>query len=302
MSWAKKLGAILGRHSLPDPLQGFTGSDGQDRIRNTLLQNQAIRGDEEIVKRLMASGQIVTFRKGERIIEQNAQGDDVYFLLTGEAYILLGKRKITMRSAPDQVGEMSAIEPGRKRSATVSVKSQTALALQVGGDFFRRLCGEFPDFLHGLHVAMASRQRERLDATQVAEENALPGWLLVSVVGASLSGVIVWIGLSETDWTNAARYVASGGVALAMFLFILIHNPAFFWRRAFYVALLSLIGKSVLESFVSFEATHGFESLQLSFVSGQMEADWRLMFIGSLPLMIAIIVCAIMEYLQTPRR
>jgi len=65
----------------------FTGKSGEERIRETLLLNPAIDGDRSIVNRLIAEGEVVHFRKRDRIIQEGAQDDAVYFLLAGEVVL-----------------------------------------------------------------------------------------------------------------------------------------------------------------------------------------------------------------------
>ena len=125
MPWTKRLAYRLGLKPRPDPMAGFSRPDADERIRSTLARNPAIGGDLDIVNELISEGEVVGFLQGDKIMEQDTNGDEVVFLLSGEAEIIVNGRKCTFRDAPNQVGEMAAIEPGKARSATVQVRSTT---------------------------------------------------------------------------------------------------------------------------------------------------------------------------------
>lgn len=301
MSWTQKLAYAFGVKSKPDPLAHFKGRGTDDRIQETLLQNPAIGGDLEIATEIMSSGDLVGFRQGEQIVEQGANNDDVYFLLAGEADILVRGRKRTFRGAPNQIGEMAAIEPGKARAATVQVRSETACALRIPGEEFRKVWNERVEFKSRLQVEMASRHREQLAAGQIVKENMSLLWFGLSIAAATIVGAIAWLVLTPDEWTLAARSLSTGLAAIATFVFVLLQNPAFIWRRSFSVLLWCLVGKSFFDTSISIEASQGFGSLQFELLPGGVPADVATSIGTSLPIVFVMIMCLWKDHLESAR-
>lgn len=299
MSWSKRLAYALGLKSRPNPVVDFSRVDADERIRNTLAQNPAIGGSSEIVDELMSVGEVVGFLQGEEVVEQHRHDDDVYFLLAGEVDIVIDRRKRTFRGAPNQIGEMAAIEPGKPRSATVRVRSETICAWRVSGEAFRNVWNGHTDFKGRLQVEMASRHREQLAAVRVAHENISLIWFVLSVGAATVVGGITWLSLGSVEWTLAARSVATGAAAIAAFIFVFLWNPTFFWRRSISLLLWCIVGKTIFDTTISLEAEHGFRSLQLSVLSGGTSVGLATSLGTSGPLLIALGLFMLMEHLES---
>lgn len=297
MSISRNIGRILGFRFTTDPPRNIVGNGNgeRNRIRTTLLQNPAVGGEAAIADRLLSSGEVVRFRKGEKIIEQGAFGDEVYFLLFGDTDIIADGRKLTMRSVPNQVGEMSAIEPGQPRSATVQVRSRSAEAWRIDGADFRGIRDAFPQFTERLQIEMSSRHRERIVAGQIARENNSLSWFWLSLAAAFLVGLMTFFGLHFAQWTIPARSVSATFAAVVIFVLMLMHNPAFFWRRGFKVAMLGMIGVIVFERFVAFEIVHGFGNLQMEVLPDGPDADWKTTASRVLPFLTVMTICAIKD-------
>ena len=303
MSWPTKLAYTLGLKSTPDPLVGFTGPTAKKRIRDILARNPAIGGDLKIVDALLINGKMKGYLLDEKIIRQNDQDDDVFFLLAGEANIIVDGQKRTIRSAPNQVGEMAAIEPGKPRAATVQVRSRTACAWRVSGSDFMSIWRSNPAFKERLHIEMASRHREQIDARKIAEENNSNSfiWFLISVSAALVAALIGWFGLETTGWTAAARSISATGIALAVFVFMLLQNPTFFWRRSIAFLLWLFAGKFIYDTGFSIEAQQGFGSLQVSFQPTGTPVDWVSTLATTSLILVAMGMCMLMEHLQSKR-
>jgi len=302
MSWATKLKVCLGLQSPVDPLLDFKGREGKQRIRDTLLQNPAVGGEKAIAESIEAGGRLVGFTKGEEVITEGAQDDDVYFLLSGETDIIVGKVPRTKRFAPNQVGEMAASTPGQARSATVMVRSECAAALRISGACFRGVRSKHPSFGERLQIEMQSRHKEWIAASQVAKENGSIVWFLISVGAFAFSGLVTWFVLLHTiELSPASRFVSALGVALVVFVVTLLLNPIFIWRRCFVVTLGCLVCKLLYDKMFAIEAKNGFASLQLTFVPSGADTNWMVALANSFPIVVAMVTCALMDYLQSRR-
>lgn len=298
MSWATRLAWKSGIKRKPDPLAEFYGERGLEQIRLRISRNPSIGEDAKIVEKLMSVGRLEGFFEGENIIEQGAQDNDVFFILGGEADIIVGKQKRTYRSAPNQVGEMAAIEQGMPRSATVRVRTKTIATWRVPGEEFFKIWKAHDEFGRRLHLEMALRQREQLAAGRIARENNSASWYLISIIIAALAGLASWLWVIPTEWTTASQALAISAIIGISFVFTLLRNPAFFWMRCFGALTTSLLLKSVLELFFDLNFTHSFGDLQVTILSDGSTSDWQFSLATSAPIILAMGMCALMHRSQ----
>ena len=298
MYWPSKLRRALGfgpKATLP---YMFSGECGLSRAYETLLGNPAVHGDQAIVDCLIRNGETVFFRQGENIIRQDGQDNSVYFLLSGVVDIVFKSQKGSIREAPNQVGEMAAIEPGKGRSASVVARSDEVAALKVSGTEFKKLLNANPRFQEILQVEMSARHRERIVAGDIARRNNSVTWFAISTGAGLIAGLAGWYVLTPSDWTTTARSILSCGLGLIIFLLTLLHNPAFFWRRSFGVVLLAMIGTFALDWFVSMEAKQGLGSLQVAMNLGNEKAEWEMQLVKAVLYFLVLGLCALMDSLR----
>ena len=271
MYWPSKLRRALGlgpKAKLPDI---FSGDGGCSRTNETLLANPAVHGDQGLVNSLVRDGQTVFFRRGDTLIRQGGQDNSVYFLLSGEVDIVFKLQRGSIREAPNQVGEMAAIDPGTRRSASVVARSDEVATLKVSGTDFKILLNANPRFQELLQIEMSARHRERIVAGNIARNNNSAIWFAISAGAGLIAGLASWYILPSSDWTTTAQTMVSCASGLMIFLFTLLHNPAFFWKRTFGIVLLAMIGTLAFDSFVSMEAKQGLGSLQVAISFGDRD-------------------------------
>ena len=239
------------------------------------------------------------FRKGDKIIQQGAQDIDVYFLLSGEVDIVFKSQIGSIREAPNQIGEMAALEPGKKRTASVIARSNEVAALRVPGTVFREIWSTNPRFQQFLQFEMSTRHRERIATGKIAKESYSIKWFVLSMGAGLIAGLATCYLLVPSDWTPSARSVLSFAAGLIIFVFILLHNPIYFWRRSFWLVLLAMLGTLVLDWFVSIEVTGDLRSLQFGVNVGDAQTDWTMYLIKAVPFLIVLGLCAYMDNLNT---
>ncbi|EDZ41082.1 cyclic nucleotide-binding domain protein [Rhodobacteraceae bacterium HTCC2083] len=273
----------------------YSGPSGIALAKQTMAKNTSINGDHTIVDSLFAEGEIVVFCRGDKIIRQNGLDNDVYFLLAGAVEIVIGKRKHTIREAPNQVGELAAIHLGDARSASVIVSSSEMAALKVPGVSFHKEWLQNGRLQELMQYELSARNRERAAVIAIVEHNNSSQWFTISSGVGMLSGVLCWLLVSTLSWTNDAQVLAASMVGLCTFIFTLLHNPAFFWRRCFGLVLLLMISSLALDRFLSVEAVQGFGSLKFTMTSSSDAAG----FWDSARLVIAVLpvlfLCAFMD-------
>lgn len=300
MYWSAMIRKIIGWEGKARLPEQFSGDGASDLVRKTLCENRAIRGNAAIVDRLMELGEIVFFRKGDHLIHEGDQDNDVYFLLSGEVDIVFKRQLGSKRVAPNQVGEMSAIQLGSKRSASVYALTSEVAALKVTGRGFNCIWTDNPEFQQNLQIEMTARHRERIAAGEVAKRNNSSAWFWISVGVGLVSCLLAWLFFVPATWTLDARSAATGMAGLAAFILMLLHNPAFFWRRCFGLVLFAMAGVFALDQFFSVQAEQGFPSLQVAIRSGESESDWRQTLINQGAFVLTLIICAWMDRRSNP--
>ena len=100
--------------------------DNQPNLLDALKRQEFVGGDDAIADVMAKQGQLVEFQKGEKLITEGSEDNDIYLLLAGSVSIVIKGNEYTTRKAGQFVGEMAAIEPSQRRSAD-------ALGHETGG-------------------------------------------------------------------------------------------------------------------------------------------------------------------------
>lgn len=87
-----------------------------------------IAGNRKLAEALADCVEVKPVRIGDVLIEQGGNDNDVYFILVGAVNIIVNGRILGRRGPNDHVGEMAAIEPTQKRSASVVVAEEGVIA------------------------------------------------------------------------------------------------------------------------------------------------------------------------------
>jgi small-conductance mechanosensitive channel len=111
---------------------------------------------------LFPRGQVTSFGRGEKVIEQGANGDSMFILVKGEANVVLNRNGLdthiaSLRSG-DCFGEMSLLT-GEKRSASVIADSDCEV-VEIGKPVLANSLKENPELLTKLSTLLAQRQLE----------------------------------------------------------------------------------------------------------------------------------------------
>jgi len=106
----------------------FEGEAGR-RLRIEALTNQKmVAGNKALAEELADRVQLLTFMTNDVLIEQGGSDNHVYMILSGSVNIEVNGRVVALRGPNDSIGEMAAVEPIQKRSATVIAKEETVVA------------------------------------------------------------------------------------------------------------------------------------------------------------------------------
>ena len=114
------------------------------------------------------------FGRGERVIEEGAEGDSMFILLHGAAEVSVAKNgsniPVATLSSGDCFGEMSLLT-GEKRSATVKADGD-CYVMEIGKDVMGDIIRDSPDCLRQLSELLAKRKMETEGILKDAALNA----------------------------------------------------------------------------------------------------------------------------------
>ncbi len=141
-------------------IEKLKGEQGR-RLRVELLKRQRmVAGNEQLAERLADIAVPMELQAGDTIIEQDAEDNNLYFILHGACDIIINHKKIRSRVAGDSVGEMAAVEPLQKRSATVRATESTVVA-KLTEPQLTEVAKDFPDIWRTMAQVLSKRLLER---------------------------------------------------------------------------------------------------------------------------------------------
>lgn len=144
-------------------LKRFAGVEGRRLRVEALAMQRIVAGNRALAEELADACELRALAAGEVLIEQDGSDNDVYFILAGSCDVIINGRHYNRRHAGECVGEMAAVEPIQRRSASIVAHEDTVVA-KLTEPALTSLGQRYPDLW---------RQIARLLARRLAERNAL---------------------------------------------------------------------------------------------------------------------------------
>lgn len=141
-------------------IERFEGLKGKRLLHEALAGQRMLRDTPSCLDEVIDRGQLVEFRKGSVLIEQETETNEVYLILTGSCDVIVNGRKVAMRGPGNHVGEMAAIQPTQPRSATV-VAAEKMVALRLDEQSFSDLASRYPQIYRSVAQELARRLLDR---------------------------------------------------------------------------------------------------------------------------------------------
>jgi CRP/FNR family cyclic AMP-dependent transcriptional regulator len=139
--------------------------DGQQNLVDSLMHQELVSGAADLAEKLASSGQVVECSKGDKLITEGGEDNDIYMLLAGSVAIVVKGNNVAIRKAGQHVGEMAALEPAQKRAATV-VALDTIVALKLTNAEFMSVGWNHPQIWLPIARELARRLLQRNDLIQ----------------------------------------------------------------------------------------------------------------------------------------
>ncbi len=166
----------------------FTGRRGRRLYVETCAAQRLVSGNRELAEELADCSEVIAVSAGQTLIAQEADDNDIYFILAGTFDVVVNGRRIAGRGPGDHVGEMAAVQPAQRRSATVTAVEEAVVA-KLTEDAFSTLGSRYPQVYRFIAQELAHRLLQR---------NAL--------IGAYRRKIRVFI-ISSTEALSIARAV-----------------------------------------------------------------------------------------------
>ncbi len=137
------------------------GDDARPLRIKLLKEQRAVQCDDDLAMALDQAGEVIELDPDERFITQGSYDDDLFFILRGSTVVETRGHRHAFRHRGCHVGEMSLLDPGSGRSASVFAGPNGAVLLKVSGTAVRRIGSEFSSLWFGLARELSERLRGR---------------------------------------------------------------------------------------------------------------------------------------------
>lgn len=192
-------------------LQRFEGDAGKRLRVEALLSQKLVGGNRQLAEQMEARIRLLELKPGEVLIQQNASDNDVYLILAGKVDIIVNGRRMRSRGPNDHVGEMAAIEPNQRRSASAVVVEETVVAALTEADF-SELASRHPEMYRSIARELARRLLQR-NAHVTATRDKMRVFIISSVESLPVARVVQNAFAHEefltTVWTDGVFKVAN---------------------------------------------------------------------------------------------
>jgi CRP/FNR family transcriptional regulator, cyclic AMP receptor protein len=138
----------------------FEGESGRGLLIDALKDQKMVGGNAALAAELAGFGELVEVPAGGMLIEQGCDDNAVYLVLAGQLAVVVNGRQVATRHPGDHVGEMAAILPAQRRSATV-IASELSAVLRFTEPQLAMLGQKFPDIYRAFAKELARRLMQR---------------------------------------------------------------------------------------------------------------------------------------------
>ena len=125
-------------------LERLSGDKGKRLRIEAFADQKIVSGNRALAQELSELADLMEFKKGASAVEQGASDNDLYFILAGSFSVIVNGREVQRRGPGDTFGEMAAIEPSLRRSASV-LALEDSVAARLSEEALSELASRSPD-------------------------------------------------------------------------------------------------------------------------------------------------------------
>jgi predicted nucleotide-binding protein len=141
-------------------IERFRGEGGRRNLIEALRNQKIVAGDAGLAEQIADLGILSEVGPGTTIIEQGAEDTDIYLIIVGAFDVIVNGRKVNRRFANDHVGEMAAIQPTQRRSATL-VSTEKSVLCKLTEQQLTELGRQYSDIWRLIAKELARRLEQR---------------------------------------------------------------------------------------------------------------------------------------------
>jgi len=141
-------------------IERFIGKSGRRLRAESFASQKLIAGDLVLADELANCADIVAVPKGQALIEQDEGDNEIYFIFAGTFEVLINGRCVARRGPGDAIGEMAAIEPSQRRSATV-VAAEDSVVARLNEPQFAEFATRHPKLYRAIAQELSRRLLQR---------------------------------------------------------------------------------------------------------------------------------------------
>ena len=146
-------------------LDRFAGEKGRRPCVEALAAQRLVSGNRKLAEELADRAEVLAVSAGQTLISQGADDNEIYFILAGTFDVVVNGRRVAGRGAGDHVGEMAAVQPAQRRSATVTALEEAIVAKLSAGAFSN--LGSRPPQLYRLIAQELARRVLQLESRSI---------------------------------------------------------------------------------------------------------------------------------------
>ena len=166
----------------------FQGETGRLHLREAFKAQKIVAGDQALAERIAEIGTLIEVSSGTAIIEQGAEENDVFLIIAGAFDVLVNGRRVSRRFSNDHIGEMAAIQPTQRRSATC-ISSEKSVVCRLSEPQLTELGREFPNIWRYIAKELARRLEQR-NAHVTATHDKINVFIISSVEALEIARTI----------------------------------------------------------------------------------------------------------------
>jgi|ERR1700737_76332 len=148
----------------------FEGVNGRRLRVETIAGQKLVGGNGALAEELADRVTLLALSKGQNLIEQNDEGNDLYLIFSGVFDVVVNGKIIGKRGPYDHLGEMAAIQPTQKRAATLTA-AEDAVVARLSEVDFHELGTRYPNMYRHIAQELARRLMQRNALINVYHES-----------------------------------------------------------------------------------------------------------------------------------
>jgi len=192
-------------------LDRFLGDKGRRLRVEAFLSQRLVVGNRALADELADRVELLAVCAHATLIEQGAEDNDIYFILSGVFDVVVNGRSVAKRGPNDHVGEMAAIQPTQKRSASV-VALEDAVVGKLQEDIFNEIGSRHPEMYRFIAQELSRRLLQR-NALVNAFHNKIRIFIISSAealpIARGIQNAFAYDPFATMIWTDGVFRVAN---------------------------------------------------------------------------------------------